>query len=51
VIVMVMDLEEQEWPLLGGYNVEMRIGMGMVEDLDGIGMVLFEDRKGGCDPG
>jgi hypothetical protein len=43
--VIAMDLEEQEWPLLGGYNVEM----GMVEDSDG--GVLFEDRKGGCDPG
>jgi hypothetical protein len=43
--VIVMDLEEREWPLLGGYNVEM----GMVEASDG--MVWFEDRKGGCDPG
>jgi len=30
-----MDLEEREWPLLGGYNVEM----GMVEDSDGGGVV------------
>jgi hypothetical protein len=43
--VIVMDLEEREWPLLGGYNVEM----GMVEDSD---VKVFEDRKGGgCDPG
>lgn len=40
-----MDWEEKEWPLLGGYNVEM----GMFGGSDG--MVLFEDRKGGCDPG
>jgi hypothetical protein len=48
--VIVMDLEEREWPLLGGYNV----AMGMVEDsdadADGI-VLLFEDRKGGYDPG
>jgi hypothetical protein len=31
-----MDLEEREWPLLGGYNV----AMGMVEDSDADGMVL-----------
>lgn len=40
-----MGLEERVWPLLGGYKVEM----GMFEGSDG--MVLFEDRKGGCDPG
>jgi hypothetical protein len=39
--VIVMDLEERELPLLGGYNVEM----GIVEGSDG--MVLFEDRKEG----
>lgn len=34
-----MGLEEREWPLLGGYNVEM----GMVGGSDG--MELFEVKK------